>query len=94
MGMLILTGQGPRIMDSLEILSYCLHPETFPEFLEKYSQSLKTTRTRVKSFSKLAHNPLLNKPQNYAIKLLMKNFLKNGFLYVSCALYTLLHLGA
>ena len=32
---------GPRIMDSLEILSYCLHPETFPEFLEKYSQSLK-----------------------------------------------------
>ena len=32
---------GPRIMDSLEILSYCLHPETFPEFLEKYSQSLR-----------------------------------------------------
>jgi len=32
---------GPRIMDSLEILSYCLHPNTFPEFLEKYNQSLK-----------------------------------------------------
>ena len=31
---------GPRILDSLEILSYCLHPETFPEFLEKYRQSL------------------------------------------------------
>ena len=31
---------GPRILDSLEILSYCLHPETFPEFLEKYGQSL------------------------------------------------------
>jgi iron complex transport system substrate-binding protein len=31
---------GPRILDSLEILSYCLHPETFPEFLEKYGNSL------------------------------------------------------
>lgn len=31
---------GPRILDSLEILSYCLHPETFPEFIEKYGQSL------------------------------------------------------
>ncbi len=31
---------GPRIIDSLEILSYCLHPETFPEFLEKYGKSL------------------------------------------------------
>ena len=31
---------GPRILDSLEILSYCLHPETFPEFLEKYGSSL------------------------------------------------------
>jgi iron complex transport system substrate-binding protein len=32
---------GPRIMDSLEILSYCLHPNTFPEFLEKYGSSLR-----------------------------------------------------
>ena len=31
---------GPRILDSLEILSYCLHPEVFPEFFEKYGQSL------------------------------------------------------
>ena len=31
---------GPRILDSLEILSYCLHPEIFPEFLEKYRSSL------------------------------------------------------
>ena len=31
---------GPRILDSLEILSYCLHPEIFPEFLEKYRPSL------------------------------------------------------
>ncbi|MCH8156877.1 MAG: ABC transporter substrate-binding protein [Nitrospinae bacterium] len=31
---------GPRILDSLEILSYCLHPEIFPEFLEKYGQAL------------------------------------------------------
>jgi iron complex transport system substrate-binding protein len=32
---------GPRIMDSLEILSYCLHPDTFPDFFEKYSQSIR-----------------------------------------------------
>ena len=31
---------GPRILDSLEILSYCLHPEIFPEFIEKYRSSL------------------------------------------------------
>ena len=31
---------GPRILDSLEILSYCLHPEIFPEFLKKYSPAL------------------------------------------------------
>ncbi len=31
---------GPRILDSLEILSYCLHPEIFPEFLEKYGHAL------------------------------------------------------
>ena len=31
---------GPRMIDSLEILSYCLHPKTFPEFLEKYGRSL------------------------------------------------------
>jgi iron complex transport system substrate-binding protein len=32
---------GPRIMDSLEILSYCLHPNTFPEFFEKYRRSIR-----------------------------------------------------
>ena len=31
---------GPRILDSLEILSYCLHPEIFPEFFKKYVQAL------------------------------------------------------
>ncbi len=31
---------GPRILDSLEIMSYCLHPEIFPEFHESYGQSL------------------------------------------------------
>lgn len=31
---------GPRILDSLEILSYCLHPEIFPEFLKKYGQAI------------------------------------------------------
>ena len=31
---------GPRMIDSLEILSYCLHPKIFPEFLEKYGSSL------------------------------------------------------
>ena len=30
---------GPRILDSLEILSYCLHPEIFPEFPGKYGQA-------------------------------------------------------
>ena len=31
---------GPRMIDSLEILSYCLHPKTFPEFIDKYRRSL------------------------------------------------------
>ena len=31
---------GPRILDSLEILSYCLHPEIFPEFFKKYKEAL------------------------------------------------------
>jgi len=31
---------GPRIMDSLEILSACTHPDLFPEFLEKYKEGL------------------------------------------------------
>ena len=31
---------GPRMIDSLEILSYCVHPKIFPEFLEKYESSL------------------------------------------------------
>ena len=39
---------GPRIMDSLEILSYCLHPNTFPEFLEKYGSSLRQLKSGLK----------------------------------------------
>jgi iron complex transport system substrate-binding protein len=31
---------GPRILDSLEILAYCLHPELFHEFFEKYKRAL------------------------------------------------------
>ena len=31
---------GPRILDSLEILAACLHPELFPEFGEKYSNGV------------------------------------------------------
>lgn len=31
---------GPRILDSLEILSYCLHPEIFPGFLKSYERAL------------------------------------------------------
>ena len=31
---------GPRMIDSLEILSYCLHPKIFPEFFKKYGHSL------------------------------------------------------
>ena len=31
---------GPRMIDSLEILSYCVHPKIFPEFHEKYGSSL------------------------------------------------------
>jgi len=31
---------GPRILDSLEILSYCIHPEIFPGFLKKYEKAL------------------------------------------------------
>ncbi len=27
---------GPRILDSLEILAYCIHPDLFPEFGEQY----------------------------------------------------------
>lgn len=29
---------GPRIIDSLELLAYCIHPNLFSEFEEKYSQ--------------------------------------------------------
>ena len=29
----------PCVVDSLEVLPYCLHPDTFPEFLELYLQS-------------------------------------------------------
>jgi iron complex transport system substrate-binding protein len=31
---------GPRIMDSLEILAYCTHPDLFPEFGQKYESSI------------------------------------------------------
>ncbi len=31
---------GPRIMDSLEILAACIHPNLFPEFLKKYKEGL------------------------------------------------------
>jgi len=31
---------GPRILDSLEILAYCTHPEMFPEFGERYKKDL------------------------------------------------------
>jgi len=31
---------GPRIIDSLEILAYCTHPDLFPEFGEKYESSI------------------------------------------------------
>ena len=29
---------GPRILDSLEILAYCTHPDLFPEFGERYKK--------------------------------------------------------
>ena len=31
---------GPRIIDSLEILAYCIHPDWFSEFGERYTQSI------------------------------------------------------
>lgn len=31
---------GPRIMDSLEILAYCTHPDLFPQFGQKYESSI------------------------------------------------------
>ena len=31
---------GPRILDSLEILAYCTHPDRFPEFGERYQNGL------------------------------------------------------
>ena len=31
---------GPRILDSLEILAYCTHPDLFPEFGEQYSEGM------------------------------------------------------
>ena len=39
---------GPRILDSLEILSYCLHPRIFPEFLKKYEKALIQLEPRLK----------------------------------------------
>lgn len=31
---------GPRILDSLEILAYCTHPDLFPEFGERYKKGI------------------------------------------------------
>jgi iron complex transport system substrate-binding protein len=31
---------GPRILDSLEILAYCIHPDLFPEFGEYYKEGI------------------------------------------------------
>mgnify|MGYP001449038383 CR=1 FL=1 len=31
---------GPRILDSLEILAYCIHPELFADFGERYKQGI------------------------------------------------------
>lgn len=31
---------GPRILDSLEILAYCIHPDLYPEFGEQYSEGI------------------------------------------------------
>ena len=31
---------GPRILDSLEILAHCIHPDLFPEFGEQYSDGI------------------------------------------------------
>jgi iron complex transport system substrate-binding protein len=31
---------GPRILDSLEILAYCTHPELFPEFGKEYAKGM------------------------------------------------------
>ena len=30
---------GPRIVESLEILAACVHPESFPDFAEKHAAS-------------------------------------------------------
>jgi iron complex transport system substrate-binding protein len=31
---------GPRILDSLEILAHCTHPDLFPEFGEQYASGM------------------------------------------------------
>ena len=31
---------GPRILDSLEILAHCTHPDLFPEFGEQYADGI------------------------------------------------------
>ena len=35
---------GPRILDSLEILAYCTHPNLFPEFGEQYKEGIISLR--------------------------------------------------
>jgi iron complex transport system substrate-binding protein len=31
---------GPRILDSLEILAHCTHPDLFPEFGKQYTEGM------------------------------------------------------
>lgn len=38
---------GPRIINSLEILAYCTHPDLFSEFGEKYRQDMTSLKTHV-----------------------------------------------
>jgi iron complex transport system substrate-binding protein len=33
---------GPRIVESLEILAACVHPEAFADFAEKHSRSVRS----------------------------------------------------
>lgn len=39
---------GPRILDSLEILAYCTHPDLFPEFGKQYADGMVTLQSGLK----------------------------------------------
>lgn len=39
---------GPRILDSLEILAYCTHPDLFPEFGKQYADGMITLQSGLK----------------------------------------------